>query len=101
MIQAVVFDGTVRVVERPRPEIAPDEVLIGLRLAGICNTDLELTRGYKGFTGTLGHEFVGDVLAGPSEWVGRRVVGEINITCGECDMCRRGISTQCRQRRVL
>jgi alcohol dehydrogenase len=101
MIQAVVFDGTVRVVERSRPEIAPDEVLIGLRLAGICNTDLEITRGYKGFAGTLGHEFVGDVLAGPPEWIGRRVVGEINVTCGACDMCRRGISSQCRQRRAL
>lgn len=100
-IRAVVFDGTVRVVERPRPECACDEALIGLRLAGICNTDIELTRGYKNFSGTLGHEFVGEVRDGPPEWIGRRVVGEININCGVCDMCRRGIPTQCRQRRVL
>jgi alcohol dehydrogenase len=100
-VRAVVFDETLNVVERPRPEPAADEVLIQLRLAGICNTDLELMRGYKGFSGTLGHEFVGDVVEGPPEWVGQRVVGEINVACGACDMCRRGAPTQCRQRRTL
>lgn len=100
-IRAVVFDKTIQVIERSRPERAADEVLIGLRLAGICNTDLELTKGYKDFSGTLGHEFVGEVLDGLPEWIGRRVVGEINISCGTCDMCRRGVPTQCRQRRVL
>jgi threonine dehydrogenase-like Zn-dependent dehydrogenase len=99
--RAVVFDGALRVVERPRPVPAADEVLIRLRLGGICNTDLELLHGYKGFAGILGHEFVGEVVEGPEEWVGRRVVGEINVGCGMCDMCRQGITAQCRRRRVL
>jgi threonine dehydrogenase-like Zn-dependent dehydrogenase len=68
---------------------------------GICNTDIELLRGYRGFQGRLGHEFVGVVIEGPSAWLGARVVGEINLVCGVCDMCQRGASTQCRQRRVL
>jgi threonine dehydrogenase-like Zn-dependent dehydrogenase len=99
--RAVVFDGDLRVIERLHPEPGADEALIRLRMGGICNTDLELTQGYKGFSGVLGHEFVGEVIEGPADWVGRRVVGEINVACGACDMCRRGISTQCRQRRVL
>lgn len=99
--RAVVFDGALRVVERPQPVAAADEVLIRMRLGGICSTDLELMRGYKDFTGVLGHEFVGEVVEGPGEWIGRRVVGEINVSCGECDMCRRGVTTQCRHRRVL
>jgi threonine dehydrogenase-like Zn-dependent dehydrogenase len=100
-IQAVTFDGALRVVERPYPQPENGEVLIRLRLAGICNTDLELTRGYKDFAGTLGHEFVGQVVVGPDEWIGRRVVGEINIACGACDMCRQQIPSHCRQRRTL
>lgn len=101
MMQAVVFDGTLRVVAQPRPVPGPDEVLIRPRLTGICNTDLELVQGYKEFTGTLGHEFVGDVIGGPPEWIGQRVVGEINIECGACDYCERQMPTHCRQRRVL
>jgi threonine dehydrogenase-like Zn-dependent dehydrogenase len=99
--RAVVFDGNLRVIERPRPVPDADEALIRLRLGAICNTDLELIHGYKSFSGVLGHEFVGEVADGPADWIGRRVVGEINIACGACDMCRRGIPTQCRQRRVL
>ena len=99
--RAVFFDGTLRVIERPQPTPAPDEVLIWLRLGGICNTDLELMAGYKGFRGVLGHEFVGDVIAGPEQWRGRRVVGTINVACGECDMCRRGVPEHCRNRAVL
>ncbi len=101
MIRAVMFDGTLHVGEVARPIPEPDEVLIRMRLAGICNTDLELLHGYKNFQGQLGHEFVGDVLEGPPEWIGRRVVGEINVACGDCDMCRRGLATHCRQRRIL
>jgi threonine dehydrogenase-like Zn-dependent dehydrogenase len=101
LARAVMYDEGLRVVQRPRPEPAPDEALIGLRVAGVCNTDLELMQGYKGFAGMLGHEFVGDVIEGPAEWLGQRVVGEINVSCGECDMCRRGVPTQCRNRRVL
>lgn len=101
LIRAVVFDDALQVVRRPPPLPAADEVLIRLRLAGVCNTDLELMQGYKQFSGALGHEFVGEIVEGPPEWRGRRVVGEINISCGECDMCRHGMPTHCRTRRVL
>ncbi len=100
-VRAVVFDGAARVITRPYPVREPDEALIKLRLAGICNTDLELLQGYKGFTGQMGHEFVGEIIDGPPEWAGRRVVGEINVSCGRCDMCGCGVPTQCRERRVL
>jgi threonine dehydrogenase-like Zn-dependent dehydrogenase len=99
--RAVTFEGDLRVVEGACPVPTADEALIRLRLGGICNTDLELMQGYKGFSGVLGHEFVGEVYDGPADWIGRRVVGEINISCDECDMCRRGFSTHCRQRRIL
>ena len=75
-----------------------------MHLAGICATDLELIRGYKGgFQGVLGHEFVGEVVAAPSapEWVGRRVVGEINVGCGDCRVCQQGLGKHCRQRTAL
>ena len=82
-----------------------------VRLAGICNTDLEILRGYHDFHGTLGHEFVGDVVrvanAKDRGWIGRRVVGEINLSCvglgfhKPCNYCRRGIPTHCSRRRVL
>lgn len=100
-VREVVFEGALAVMRRPYPVAEPDEALIRLRLAGICNTDLELMQGYQNFSGTLGHEFVGDVIAGPQAWLGRRVVGEINVSCGACDMCRRGMPTQCRNRRTL
>jgi len=100
-VRAVVFDGDLRVEQRPAPRPDAGEALIGLRLAGICQTDVELLHGYKGFRGPLGHEFVGEVLAGPDEWQGRRVVGEINVACGECDRCRAGAPAHCRARRIL
>jgi alcohol dehydrogenase len=100
-MRAVVFDGTLHVDERDHPAPDAGEVVIQPRLAGVCNTDLELTRGYKDFSGVLGHEFAGTVIAGAAEWVGRRVVGEINVACGTCDLCARGIPSQCRNRRVL
>jgi threonine dehydrogenase-like Zn-dependent dehydrogenase len=88
----------------PVPTPGPDEALIRVRLAGVCSTDIEMTRGYKGgFHGVLGHEFVGEVVAAakaPAR-VGRRVVGEINIGCGDCDMCRRGLHKHCRRRSTL
>ncbi len=88
---------TDRLVPAPRY----GEVLVAVQLAGVCATDIELTRGYKGgFRGILGHEFVGTVAAAPgaAEWVGRRVVGEINAGCGRCDLCRRGMGKHCRSR---
>ena len=67
--------------------------------AGICETDLQLIRGYMGFRGVLGHEFVGIAESGP--FAGRRVVGEINCACRHCDLCRRGLPTHCSNRTVL
>ncbi len=87
----------------PVPTPGPGEALIRMRLAGVCGTDLELVKGYYPFTGVLGHEFVGQVVEAPTapEWVGRRVVGEINISCGQCRFCRRGLERHCEQRKVL
>ena len=85
----------------PQPA-RPDEVLIRVRLSGICGTDLELVCGYYPFTGVPGHEFVGEVVESPDEaWIGKRVVGEINVVCGECEQCRHGRPTHCEKRTVL
>ena len=75
--------------------------LVRVALAGICNTDLELVKGYMQFRGVLGHEFVGVVEDGPSEWRAQRVVGEINFGCNRCDVCRRGLRRHCPSRRVM
>jgi threonine dehydrogenase-like Zn-dependent dehydrogenase len=85
------------------PQPPPGEALVRVRLAGICNTDLELRRGYYPFTGVPGHEFVGTVEAATDapQWVGRRVVGEINAACGTCRACRAGRATHCEKRSVL
>lgn len=88
----------------PLPVPQKGEALIRVRLVGICATDLALIAGYKGgYRGVLGHEFVGEVIAAPDapEWVGGRVVGEINIGCGECGLCQRGLGKHCRQRKSL
>jgi threonine dehydrogenase-like Zn-dependent dehydrogenase len=87
----------------PTPEPPPGEALIRVRCAGICNTDLELAKGYYPFTGIPGHEFVGEVEAAPdhASWEGKRVVGEINATCGDCPACRAGRNTHCERRTVL
>lgn len=85
------------------PELKVGEALIRTRLAGICSTDLELIKGYYPFRGILGHEFVGEVIEAPgnSKWIGKRVVGEINLSCGECFECRAGRKTHCKNRTVL
>lgn len=85
----------------PLPQPADDEVLLQIRRAGICNTDLEIARGYMGFSGIPGHEFVAEVVQGPSEWVGKRVVGKINVACRECETCRRGVPSQCPYRTTV
>ncbi|PJF36945.1 MAG: alcohol dehydrogenase [Candidatus Thermofonsia Clade 1 bacterium] len=86
----------------PEPEPRAGEALIKLRMAGICHTDLELTRGYMGFTGVLGHEFVGETLADYGSFAaGTRVVGEINVACGICDLCLANMPSQCRNRVTL
>ena len=80
----------------------PGEALIRVRLSGICGTDLELVRGYYPFTGIPGHEFVGEVVESPDQsWIGKRVVGEINAVCGECEQCHNGRPTHCENRTVL
>lgn len=85
----------------PKPAKA-DEALIRVRLAGICSTDLEMVRGYYPFTGVPGHEFVGEVVnADDKSWIGQRVAGEINVTCGECEQCRNGRETHCEDRTTL
>ncbi len=101
-MQALYFDGDLRLTDLPLPEPASDEVLIRVLLAGVCRTDLEVLRGYRAFSGIPGHEFVG-VVTGPrdSPWLGRRVVGEINIACGSCDLCIKGLARHCRRRQVL
>jgi threonine dehydrogenase-like Zn-dependent dehydrogenase len=98
----VVYDGTqLALADAPRPALQGDQQLLQIRLAGICNTDLEITRGYKNFTGILGHEFVAEVVAGAPQWVGQRVVGEINVACGECESCLRGMPTHCLYRATV
>ncbi len=79
-----------------------NEALVKIRLAGICGTDLEMVKGYYPFSGIPGHEFVGEVIANaPAEWLGRRVVGEINAVCGQCEACQNGRRTHCENRSVL
>jgi threonine dehydrogenase-like Zn-dependent dehydrogenase len=97
-------DRALRVrTDLPTPAPPPGEALIRVRLSGICNTDLELVKGYYPFTGVPGHEFVGTVEAAPDapRWVGRRVVGEINAACGTCAPCAHGRRTHCENRTVL
>ena len=85
----------------PEPE-RPGEALVRVRRAGVCGTDLELTRGYYPYTGVPGHEFVGEVVRAPdAAWIGARVVGEINAACGRCEQCRSGRPTHCEARSVL
>lgn len=101
-MRVVVFDGDLRFeTNRPKPEPPPDQCLVRVHQAGICATDLHIQTGYMNFRGVLGHEMVGTVEIGPEEWLGKRVVSEINCVCGRCDMCQRGLSPHCRDRTVL
>jgi threonine dehydrogenase-like Zn-dependent dehydrogenase len=97
-----VNNNRVAVEDISRPE-AEGECLVSVALSGICNTDLEIVRGYAGFNGTIGHEFVGVVESCDShpEMIGKRVVGEINAGCGKCDRCMAGDSRHCPTRTVL
>ncbi len=95
-MQALFFDGQLIFrSDYPIPTPSLGEKLVRVRRAGICNTDLEITKGYQNFHGVLGHEFVGELEDGT------RVVGEINAADGTCDACRRGDVTHCAQRSVL
>jgi threonine dehydrogenase-like Zn-dependent dehydrogenase len=95
--------GRLGVAEVDAPRAGGGEAVVRVRLSGICNTDLEIARGYAGFEGTLGHEFVGTVESAPDapELEGRRVVGEINAGCGRCELCRAGDPRHCPARTVL
>ena len=101
-MRAVVLDpdGTLSLRDRPKPS-AHGECLIRVLAAGICGTDLELIRGYAGFSGVPGHEFVGIVESGDPDWVGRRVVGEITVGCERCAGCRTAGRGHCDVRTVL
>ena len=114
MISFVVRGKKLRMARKPIPKLRPGWALVRVRLAGICNTDLEILRGYHGFRGTPGHEFVGEVVdvagvspAAKKRWVGKRVAGEINVSCAAygfrpvCEFCKRGLKTQCARRTVL
>ena len=115
-----VQDGHLVAIEKPLPDLLPNWALIKVRLAGICNTDVEILRGYHDFRGIPGHEFVGEVVqvgdgghATPaikqqqSRWIGRRVTGDINVSCSAygykpvCEFCLRGLKTHCARRTVL
>lgn len=91
--------GRARVVDVPIPVAGPGEVPVQVELAGVCATDVALAAGYMGFEGVPGHEFVGTALGGPLE--GKRVVGEINAGCGDCQRCRAGDPRHCSRRTVL
>ena len=103
-MRALLLDDKLHVVEDyPTPELPPGEALVRVRMAGICNTDLELSRGYMHFHGVPGHEFVGIVERAPGAetWEGRRVVGEINVACSICATCQAGHPTHCLHRTTL
>jgi len=104
-MRALILDlsGTLTLGERPRPSAA-SECVVRVSAAGICGTDLELRRGYAGFSGVPGHEFVGMVEEAPpvdAAWIGRRVTGEITVGCGACDGCRVAGRGHCDRRSVL
>jgi threonine dehydrogenase-like Zn-dependent dehydrogenase len=103
LMRALYFDGQrvgLREMAAPRP--GPGEALVRVRAAGICATDQEIVKGYMGFVGVPGHEFAGEVVeAAAPELVGRRVVGEINLPCGHCPFCERGLGRHCPDRAVL
>ena len=104
-MKAVVFDNELKLVhdyEKPSPKRG--EALIKITMAGICNTDFEITKGYMGYKGILGHEFVGvveEVNSDGKSLLGKRVVGEINCACGNCELCHQGLERHCFNRQTL
>ncbi len=102
MLAVHLENGRVAMRRRPRPKRPEGFALIRLLLGGICNTDLELQRGYYGFRGTPGHEFTGEVVeADTAALAGKRVAGEINLECGRCEWCARELGRHCPNRTVL
>lgn len=102
-MKALVYNENLKLrSEYPMPIPLSDEVLIKVTHAGICNTDIEIIKGYMGFRGVLGHEFVGIVEeAEDKDLIKRRVVGEINLDCGRCSYCLNGMQSHCPNRSVL
>jgi threonine dehydrogenase-like Zn-dependent dehydrogenase len=105
-MRALFFDGLmphfIEQYEIPEPE--ENEALIRVIMAGVCATDIEIMKGYKGFKGVPGHEFVGiveRVVGGYPALIGKRVVGEINLGCGECEYCTKGVEKHCPSRTTL
>lgn len=101
-MKALRFDQTLKFEKDAPVEKREGEALIEVLCAGICNTDLEIVKGYAGFRGILGHEFVGRVVEAPDDdWKGKRVVGEINVGCQSCALCSSGDARHCLNRTVL
>ncbi len=101
-MKALVFDRTLALRDIPKPVPQPGEALIRVTMGGICGTDREILKGYSAFRGVMGHEFVGRVVESPDPtWIDERVVGEINISCGKCSWCMRGLGRHCPHRTVL
>src|SRR5678809_1026931 len=102
MLAVHLESGRVTLRRQPLPRVPEGCARIRLLAAGICRTDIELQRGYYGFSGTPGHEFVGEVVAADNpDLLARRVVGEINLACRKCEWCRRGLGRHCPKRTVL
>jgi threonine dehydrogenase-like Zn-dependent dehydrogenase len=102
-MKALLWDGQQLNLKESHPSPTPvhEHALVRVRLAGICSTDLQIFKGYMGFRGVPGHEFVGEAIDGPSAVLGKRVVGEINFACGRCEFCRRGLGRHCSKRQVM
>jgi alcohol dehydrogenase len=114
LLAFIVSHKKLQAAEKPLPEVLAGWALVRVRMAGICNTDVEILRGYHHFHGVPGHEFVGEVRevrgvspAAQKKWIGKRVTGEINIHCSAfgykplCEFCQRGLVTHCARRKVL
>jgi threonine dehydrogenase-like Zn-dependent dehydrogenase len=103
-VKTIQFLEKLTLVDQPIPEPGHGEALIRVFMTRICNTDLEILRGYMNFRGIPGHEFVGRVArvnSAATDWIGQRVVGEINPGCGNCTACQRGLARHCATRQVL
>ena len=102
-MRALYWNGQSLEVRATQPDavVATGNAVVQVQLAGICSTDLQIFKGYMAFTGVPGHEFVGVVKDGPSNWVGKRVVGEINFGCGKCESCQRDSRRHCPNRTVM
>jgi threonine dehydrogenase-like Zn-dependent dehydrogenase len=102
-MKAICWDGHEVTLDSSYPPPVPDQesAIVKVHLAGICSTDLQIFKGYMNFRGVPGHEFVGSVRQGPENWLGKRVVGEINFGCGRCEFCDRDLTRYCPNRTVM